>query len=173
MRRMAPSVTLEQVRSGLEYSPESGLFKWRTGQRAGKLAGVLRDPAVYPRVQITLMGKAYLAHRLAWFYMHGAWPAGRIDHINGNAADNRMCNLRIASQAENCQNQRRPHRDSSSGYLGVSKLKNGMYRATIMANGRRIQLAEVTCPKVASLAYLSAKRKLHPGADVVSSGEPR
>lgn len=35
-----------------------------------------------------------LSHRLAWLLFNGEWPEGEIDHINGDAADNRIKNLR-------------------------------------------------------------------------------
>lgn len=45
-----------------------------------------------------------------------------VDHINGNALDNRRCNLRLCSHQQNCQNRRRRlERGFSSKYKGVSK----------------------------------------------------
>jgi hypothetical protein len=48
----------------------------------------------------------YSAHRLAWFYVHGKWPQSGIDHRNGDIGDNRIENLREATQAQNCANKR-------------------------------------------------------------------
>jgi len=67
----------------------------------------------------TFMRKTYAAHRVAWFLHHGAWPMGEIDHINGNAQDNRIANLRDVTHKENTRNMKR-RSDNTSGITGIS-----------------------------------------------------
>ena len=54
------------------------------------------------------------AHRLAWFYVHEQWPTHSIDHINGDALDNRIVNLRSVTNAENRKNSKRKNETSRS-----------------------------------------------------------
>jgi hypothetical protein len=58
-----------------------------------------------------------------------------IDHINENPLDNRRCNLRIVTQAENTQNSDSRSLGSSSGYRGVTYRKdNGLWAAQAQIN---------------------------------------
>lgn len=43
---------------------------------------------------ILIDGVNYPASYLAWYWVHGRWPARLLDHINGNRDDNRIDNLR-------------------------------------------------------------------------------
>ena len=64
--------------------------------------------------------KDYAAHRIIWEMFNGPIPKGMIiDHINGNAFDNRISNLKCKTQRHNSQNSRKC-RDNSSGFAGVS-----------------------------------------------------
>ena len=44
------------------------------------------------------------AHRFIWECFHGIIPEGKvIDHINNDKEDNRLCNLQLMTQQENCK----------------------------------------------------------------------
>ncbi len=101
-----------------------------------------------------------MAHRLAWLYVHGTWPAMRVDHRNGNPADNRIRNLRLATNSENRQNLHKAHKNNLSGLLGVSRNGNN-WAATIKINGKRIGLGTYKTAEAAHAVYLVAKRELH------------
>lgn len=99
----------------------------------------------------------YSAHRLAWFLSHGKWPEHQIDHINGIRTDNRLCNLREATNQQNTQNRHKPNANNKSGYLGVCQQRNGLFRAKI----NDIVLGYYNTAEEASEIYLKVKRLLH------------
>src|SRR5437879_12879405 len=63
-------------------------------------------------------GKSVYAHRLAFYLQTGRWPK-YVDHINGNKLDNRWCNLREATMAQNKANEGL-RSSNTSGWKGVS-----------------------------------------------------
>jgi hypothetical protein len=85
-----------------------------------------------------------------------------VDHINGNGLDNRRCNLRICSMADNCRNRGKTSRNSS-GYKGVSLVQGASNRwfAQIRANHKNIYLGTFNTPEAAHDAYKAAAIKLH------------
>ena len=150
-------ITATELRARLQYDPTTGVFTWPDGRVAGNPAGR------YGRLQITLGGVARYASRLAWLYVHGEWPTGQVDHINGDRCDNRIGNLRVLSNAENKQNQSAAYANNkSAGVLGVSRASNGRWRARIMVDGRSRSLGTFATRDEAADAYVAAKQELHP-----------
>lgn len=152
--------TLADILAVFSYCPETGELRWAVDYRVGRtgeIAGSI-DANGYRRVQYKC--RTYKVHRLAWLFVHGEWPAHDIDHINGNRADNRIANLRLASKAQNAQNYLR--RETSSGFQGVCwNKRHKKWRAHIRANRCQHYLGSFDTPEAAHSAYLSAKRNLH------------
>jgi hypothetical protein len=153
-------MTVDDLRSLLEYDPCTGLFSWKLKKRGHVNPG---DKAGYScgrgYVYIKIGQKRYSAHRLAWFYVHGVWPSDEIDHINGNRSDNRIKNLREANHAQNTQNSKtRAH--NTSGMKGVG-LHKGKWRALIRVEGKSKHLGYFATPGDAHAAYCSAATELH------------
>jgi hypothetical protein len=136
----------------LDYDPSTGALTWKprgiemfksehdcrawNTRFAGKPFGS-KDANGYIRGGIR--PKSYLAHHLAWYLAHGRWPA-EIDHINGVRDDNRLCNLREVTRAENNKNRKR-RSNNTSGVAGVSFVARlGKWRAYITGNGRQVPL---------------------------------
>lgn len=169
MKRRTSILTAQVLRSLLSYNEESGVFHWinRVGNiRAGAIAGS-KGPAGY--IAICVMKERHGAHRLAWLYVHGVFPDGEIDHINGDKSDNRICNLRDVSHTQNTQNIRVAHRrNKSTGALGVcrSKTKSVRYYSTILVNGKAKCLGSYGTVEEAHSAYLKAKREFHQGCTI-------
>ncbi len=88
------------------------------------------------------------------------WAEGLVtDHISGDALDNRRCNLRLCTNAQNQYNSR-TQRNNKSGFKGVAPLKgsNG-WIAQIGINGKRVYLGYFSTPEAAHQAYCDAARK--------------
>lgn len=86
---------------------DGGRLYWRVTRgnaRAGMPAGRV-DKQGY--VSLEYRGRSLQGHRVVWLLTHREWPAGWLDHVNGQRTDNRPENLRVASNAENQQNRHR------------------------------------------------------------------
>jgi hypothetical protein len=164
MAKARDTITQSQLKDLLHYDPETGVFSNRVTRnqlaKAGTEAGFITLPQGYRCIGIK--GRQYRAHRLAWLYIHGVWPAGDIDHINGITDDNRLINLRDVATAENCQNQRKTRSDSTSGLMGARRFGEGKWQSSIKVDGRYMHLGTFTTPEEAHAAYITAKRKHHP-----------
>lgn len=84
-----------------------------------------------------------------------------VDHRDSNGLNNRRCNLRVATKAQNLANQRtRP--DNSSGAKGVTFHKaTGKWQPQIMVNGSRVYLGLFVSVEEAAAAYAKASAELH------------
>jgi hypothetical protein len=164
---MRATVTAERLREFLAYDPETGLFTYlrtRGGKMPGMVAGTTNNGGY---TIISVDDRAYSAHRLVWLHVHGEWPDGTIDHLNGIKTDNRLSNLRDVPMGINTQNQRRPNRRNTTGFMGVSfKKKEAMYVAQIRVNREHIYIGSFKKAEDAYEAYLQAKRRLHPGCTI-------
>ena len=145
VRECAPLVdmkelTQEILKSLVSYSPETGEFtsinKSVYNNNRGNRAGVLHKTKGYR--YLTLCGKTYREHRVAFLWMLGTWPVQQVDHINQLKNDNRWCNLRDVSAAINSQN--RPlYRTNISGYTGVCWAANmNKWQVLCRANGKQV-----------------------------------
>jgi HNH endonuclease/AP2 domain len=107
---------------------------------------------------IFLNGNYILAHRLAWMMVQGenSLDGLQIDHINGDPLDNRLVNLRPATQSQNCQNKRVSRR-SKSGIKGVHFCpERKKWCAFISIGGRQTNLGRFHTKEAAAEAYRRA-----------------
>ena len=165
-RKEAKTFPIDELRLLVSYDPATGNFVWlkdlANNVKAGTPAFSKRSARGYPVASI--QGKNYLAHRVAWALHFGEWPEGDIDHINGNRQDNRVDNLRVVSNAENCKNKR-PRKTKKSGLpFGVYAGRGGRFKAQICCSGKNVHLGTFNTPEDAAAAYEKAKIELgyHP-----------
>lgn len=153
-------VTLEEVNSLLEYNPETGLFKWKPGLGKKSKLKCAGTRSLSRPIAIEIGGVKYFAHRLAWLITYGYWPPNLIDHINGNCTDNRICNLRLATLAEN--NRNRKVNKNGCGLKGVYYSKRQCkWVGQIRHEGIKHHLGVFDNPEDAHKAYCIAAKKLH------------
>ena len=151
--------TAAELRADFSYDPDTGYLTRISGQRPGHRVGYLHKRGY---VMVSYLARIYLAHRVAWCLAHGAWPAGEIDHINGDKADNRICNLRVCDASTNQQNIRAAKAGNTTGLLGVTvDRESGKFVAQISYNHRHIHLGRFDSADLAHAAYLGAKRAIH------------
>jgi hypothetical protein len=151
-------LTAARLREVLNYDPETGVVTWLVRAanciRIGDIAGCI-NPKGYHQVRIDRA--TYRTHRLAFLYMTGEWPPNETDHINGDKADNRWTNLRLATRSQNQANLRKMA-TNTSGYKGV-RWHKGKWEAKITVNGQQKYLGYFDCPATAHAVYAEAAKK--------------
>ena len=134
-------LTQTRLKELLHYDTESGIFTWikikvSNQVKVGDKAGSLKSSGY---TEISIDGKKYKAHRLAFLYINGRMPTN-IDHINHKCSDNRLINLREVSHQDNCKN-RSIRSDNKYGVVGVSwKKQSSKWYAYISNNGKVVHL---------------------------------
>jgi hypothetical protein len=148
----------ERLRALLDYDQHTGIFRHRIargGINAGDVSGCIKNDG-YIRIKIDDRG--YYAHRLAWLWMTGKWPAACLDHKDRNKANNAWSNLRLATRAQNAANSKLKSNNTSE-FRGVSKEREcERWRAEIRLGGKRKYLGCFKTKEEAALAYSTAAK---------------
>jgi len=152
-------LTQEALKSVLHYSPETGLFTYLVDHKRHKAGDIANGKTDAGYIQVSVFAKKYYAHRLAFFYMTGAFPDALVDHINRVTADNRWSNLRPATPAQNTFNSRL-RKDNTSGYRGVCKSGNE-FSAYVTFERKRHYLGNYSTAKEAGDVAAAARLKFY------------
>lgn len=158
-------IPVDYLRECFDYDAEAGTLTWRARPaahfsdarrctqvntaHAGKIAGGCTRSGY---ADVFVDGKRFMAHRIIWAMHTGVWPIAFIDHINRNRFDNRISNLREATQSQNSINRGTKNK---TGLKGVYP-SGAKYRALIQIN-----LGIFDTPELAHQAYSKAARELH------------
>lgn len=123
---MTATLTQQRAMQVVAYDAETGELRWLVASSPKARHHVYRPGDVVSGRQsqgyiaLWVDGRKYLAHRVAFLIAHGRWPAGDVDHVNGNKTDNRIENLREATRVQNNGNTKLP-RHNTSGMKGVRR----------------------------------------------------
>ena len=107
------SLTYEEASKILAYDPETGEIL-RLNKRS-----TTNRPSKTGYKTLSVQGKSYKEHRLAWLLYYKKWPDNHINHINGNPSDNRICNLEDVLPLVNANSYRKISKKNTSGYKNV------------------------------------------------------
>ncbi|MBH1851893.1 HNH endonuclease [Stenotrophomonas maltophilia] len=150
-------LTCQRLKNILDYDELTGLFQWVAPPKVhpslkSHVAGGISNGYVVIKID----GRKYRGHRLAWLYVHGKWPSGDLDHINGCPLDNRIENLRIATNPQNQANRRRDRGKDTP--KGVRRLPSGRFQARISVSKELHHLGTFDTAEEAQAAYIAAAR---------------
>lgn len=117
-------ITQSELKERLHYAPETGVFTWikpaSNRVAVGSVASAWRATRKgEKRLSINVNGRRYEASRLVWLYVYGEFPDTLVDHVDTDPGNNKVDNLRKATNQENLFNQG-PFRNNTSGFKGVS-----------------------------------------------------
>lgn len=135
---------VEKVRYYFEYdesSPSCLIWKnkYKNSQAIiGSSAGHLNKKHGY--YEVSLEGCRYYAHRLVYLLFNDKIEDNLvIDHKDNNPSNNKISNLRLVSQSENCRNRLKTP-NNKTGIVGVqlivNKARNEYFQASYVENGK-------------------------------------
>jgi len=148
-------LTQELVKSLFDYH-EDGYLIWKVkpsqSENAGDRAGYL---AKYPkgnRYKVKIKNKSKFVSRIIFLWHKNQLPK-IVDHKDRNKMNDKIENLRAATESQNMRN-RKSMTNSSSKYLGVYyHKKNKCWCAGININGKNKHLGSFETEDLAALAF--------------------
>lgn len=162
-----PELTIDIVRGLFAYDALTGNLTWKINRgrraKAGDLAGTV-DSHGY--VTVTVGGRKVQAHRLAWFYVTGRWPEGKI-----HPKDNDKQNLAFGNWVEHASwlddsvaATKRREQTSSWRRRELEKFRKAFPELTAAAEARAAQDAANRAAR-AERRIAMERARLLPGAD--------
>ena len=145
-------INIELFKEHISYDSETGVF---TRKRTGKpITTKCKDGYI----RIRCKNEEVTGARLAWMMTTGEDPGDLlVDHINRIRTDNRISNLRLASDYVNGAN--------ILG-RGITQRPSGRWEAACKHKGRYMSIGIFDCPLIARLAYID--RKLELWGDIIT-----
>lgn len=153
-----PIITQSELRRIFDLDAARGVLIWKyrpehrpqwNARYAGKVAGHVANNN--GRIRIAIDGQKWLAHRIAWKWLHDEEPP-ELDHKDGVPTNNKPSNLRPATREQNTANS--PRRKGKTLPKGVIKRRD-------RSHGKVHYLGTFDTAEEASAAYAAAAIKLH------------
>lgn len=147
-------MTQDELRDKFIYEPQTGMLRKVKNALKPYPWRAIGNNKQYLAHSYNAKGQSIYLHQAVWLYHHGYIPKV-IDHINGNAMDNRIENLRPCTLSQNQFNSKKKV-SNKSGFKGVvfhPKCKNKPWQAKINLLGKRISLGYYATKEEAAIAY--------------------
>ena len=151
-------ISHDYVLSAFDYQDGNLIRKTGRVNEIGQIAGSVHKASGYIHVKINT--KAHKAHRLVFLYHYGYLPEC-VDHIDGDKANNRIENLRVATKQENSCNQK-VRSTNKSGCKGVKWVKHcKKWQVEVCKNYKQINFGLYEDLELASLVAVEATELIH------------
>ena len=150
---------IEYIQENFRYE-NGNLFRIKNcgNRKSGEIAGWVTLCNNRPYRKMGINKKTVYVHHAIFLLHHGYLP-GYIDHEDGNSLNNKIENLRPATQSQNMGNSRMKS-NNTSGYKGVTFRKDtGKWKAAVMVNGKHIGLGSHATKEEAHQAYIVGSQK--------------
>jgi hypothetical protein len=141
-KRKEAALTADTVRAVLDYDPLTGVLTWKrsslrhdrwNSRNAGKIAGWTTRKG---RRHIAIGNVKYVAARVIWLIMTGAWPEHEVDHKDQDSGNDAWENLRHATRNQNASNI--GARPCLYGKGITYNRRDGNWRARVRVDGKEV-----------------------------------
>ena len=150
---------LKQAQENFIYSNGNLLWAKKSAERI-KIGDIAGAKTTKGYVKVIVNGKFYRAHRIIFLIHYGYLPK-LIDHIDGNPSNNKIENLREATNSQN-QHNRKINANNVSKTKGISWEKSTkQWRVDLGVNGKRKHFGRFFDLELAELVSTEARNKYH------------
>lgn len=144
--------------SGYQISSLGRVRSFRVGKSWKILAAIRKRDGNRTYVTIDLYNNSlgrrahFKIHRLLYELFVGPIPDGlTVDHIDGNGENNELCNLRLASSSQQCQNRKKARGAIFKGVYSITGAEDREKRWGARIMGRHI--GAYATARAAAVAY--------------------